>query len=260
MTIDRFVDPIGDEDEPVGFLASRTALVTGGAKRVGRALALALAAEGAHVIVHYNTSAEDAKKTVREIEAAGGTADRIAGDLSDSEVALSLPARAAELCGNPLDILINSAAGFERRGALETSAAQWDLQHAVNLRAPFLLAQGFARQLPDKWTGNIINLNDAKSLHGDPEHFAYAISKVGLHGLTQSLARALAPRIEVNELSLGAVLAPDGDDEYAKTIKADLPLGLFPNLDEVISGMMFLLGTRGVTGQTIRLDGGQFMG
>jgi NAD(P)-dependent dehydrogenase (short-subunit alcohol dehydrogenase family) len=258
MTIDRFVEPRPDEDPPEGFLASRTALVTGGAKRIGRALALALAAEGAHVIVHYHHSGEEARRTVRDIENAGGTADRIGGDLADAKVAASMPALAAELCGNPLDILINNAAAFERCGAGETTLAQWDRQQAVNLRAPFLLAQAFAAQLPDSWTGDIINLNDARSLQGDPAHFAYTIAKVGLHGLTQNLARALAPRIEVNELSLGAVLAPEG--EYDKTLKSDLPLGLFPNLDEVISGLMFLLSTRGVTGQSIRLDGGQYLG
>jgi NAD(P)-dependent dehydrogenase (short-subunit alcohol dehydrogenase family) len=257
MTIDRFVEPLPDEVVPDGYLASRTALVTGGARRIGRALALALAAEGAHVIVHYHQSGDDARQTVRDIEQAGGSADRIGGDLADAQVAAALPARAAELCGNPLDILVNNAAAFERCPAQETSLAQWDRQLAVNLRAPFLLSQGFASQLPDKWTGDIVNLNDARSLHGDPAHFAYTIAKVGLHGLTQNLARAYAPRIEVNELSLGAVLAPEGD--YQKTLKSDLPLGLFPNLDEVISGLMFLLSTRGVTGQSIRLDGGQYL-
>lgn len=255
MVVDRFEEPLGDEDED-GFLSSRTALVTGGSKRIGRELALALAAEGARVIVHYNTSGDEARGLVREIVAGGGTADRLAGDLAEAEVASGLVAQAAELCGNPVDILINNASSYVRCGVAETSSEQWDELQAVNLRAPFLLAQGFAAQLPAKWSGDILNLNDAQALHGDPAHFAYTISKVGLHGLTQNLAQALAPRIKVNELSLGAVMAPEGD--YTKTSKSDLPLGRFPHLDEVISGMMFLLGTPGVTGQTISLDGGQF--
>ncbi len=254
MTIDRFVDPPADE----GFLASRTALVTGGAKRIGRELVLALAAEGAHVIIHHHTAEAEARQLVTDIKAGGGVADRIDGDLSNAEIARALPGQAAALCGNPLDILINNASTFVRGVALETDCEQWDLMQAVNLRAPFLLAQGFADQLPDQWPGDIINLNDARALHGDAEHFAYTIAKVGLHGLTRNLAIALAPRIEVNELSLGAVMAPDGDARYAKTLKSDLPLGRFPNLEEVISGMMFLLGTRGVTGQTISLDAGQY--
>lgn len=256
MTIDRIVDPPADE----GFLESRTALVTGGAKRVGRELVLALAAEGAHVVVHHHTSEAEARQLVKDIKADGGEADRISGDLSDPEVAAALPAKAAEICGNPLDILINNAAVFARTDLQKTSSEMWDQVQAVNLRAPFLLAQGFAAQLPDKWSGDIINLNDARALHGDPEHFAYTIAKVGLHGLTKNLAQVLAPRIEVNELSLGAVMAPDDDEGYSKTVKTELPLGRFPNLDEVISSMMFLLGTRGVTGQTIRLDAGQYLG
>jgi len=258
MTIDRIVDPPENEEFGDGLLASRTALVTGAARRIGRELALALAAEGAHVVVHYHTSADEARRLVKEIEAGGGTADKINGDLTDPAVAGALAAGAAELCGNPLDILINNAALFLRSSVLETTAEQWDQLQAVNLQAPFLLARGFAKQLPDQWSGDIINLNDARALHGDPEHAAYAITKVGLHGLTRNLARSLAPHIDVNELSLGAVMAPDGDPDYVKTLKSELPTGQFPTMETVISGMMFLLGTRGVTGQTIRVDGGQY--
>ncbi|MCB1184313.1 SDR family oxidoreductase [bacterium] len=260
MTIDRFVDPDdGDADAPAeGFLASRTALVTGAARRVGRALALALAAEGAHVVIHHHTAVDEAKALAKEIRHRGGSADVLPGDLADAAVARALPARAAELSGNPLDILVNNAAGFVRADFAATDAATWDRLHAVNLRAPFLLAQGFAAQLPAKWTGDIVNLNDARSLVGDPEHFAYAVAKVGLQGLTRNLARALAPRIEVNEIALGAVLAPDAGD-YLHTTRDELPAGRFPHLDEVISAMMFILGTRGVSGQTIRIDGGQFL-
>lgn len=259
MVIDRIVEPRAERGREEEFLASRTALVTGGGRRVGRALAVALAAEGAHVVVHCHLSQTEGREVVREIEDGGGTADLICGDLQDATVAASLPAQAAERCGNPLDILINNAAVFTRGGALETSTELWDQIHAVNLRAPFLLAQGFAAQLPAQWTGDIINLNDARSLRGDPEHFAYAIAKVGLQGLTRNLARALAPRIAVNELSLGAVLAPEGDDGYLRTRKSELPSGSFPSLDQVIASMMFLLGSRGVTGQTLRVDGGQFL-
>ncbi len=255
MAIDRFEEPLS-ESEDAGYLAGRTVLITGAAKRIGRELALALAAEDAHMVVHFYQSRDEARQLVREIEAGGGTADSVAADLADPEMAATLAAKAAALCGNPLDILINNASAFARHDAASTTAAQWDEMQAINLRAPFLLAQGFAAQLPGKWSGDILNLNDARALHGDPEHFAYTISKVGLHGLTQNLAVALAPRIKVNELSLGAVMAPKGD--YRKTPKSELPLGRFPRLEEVISSMMFLLGTPGVTGQTISLDGGQF--
>ncbi|MFT5232560.1 MAG: NAD(P)-dependent dehydrogenase (short-subunit alcohol dehydrogenase family) [Candidatus Krumholzibacteriia bacterium] len=256
MPIDEFVDP-PDSDEYEGFLASRTALVTGAAKRIGHVLAVALAAEGAHVIVHYHTSESEAKATVSEITNNGGTAHSISGDLTDASVAESLTAHAAEKCGNPIDILVNNASFFERTSALETSSQLWDSMQNINLRAPFLLAQGFAKQLPDKWKGDIINLNDARSLVCDPEHFAYAIAKIGLHGLTRTMAMSLAPRIKVNELSLGAVMAPS-DVKYLKTKKSELPAGRFPQMVEVVNAMMFLLGTNGVTGQSIRIDGGQY--
>jgi NAD(P)-dependent dehydrogenase (short-subunit alcohol dehydrogenase family) len=259
MVIDRIVEPRPEVLSEEGYLSSRTALVTGGARRIGRALAEALAAEGAHVVIHCHTSVEAGRETVRRIAEAGGSAEYLVGDLADATAAAELPARAAAQCGNPLDILINNASVFLRNDALATTVDQWDEIHAVNLRAPFLVAQGFAAQLPDLWSGDIINLNDARALYGDAEHFAYTIAKVGLQGLTQNLARALAPRIAVNELSLGAVMAPEGDADYLKTTRAELPLGRFPGLDEVISGMMFLLGTPGVTGQTIRLDGGQYL-
>lgn len=257
MTIDRIVEPLAETEFCDGFLSSRTALVTGAARRIGRELALALATEGAHVVVHCHKSVAAGRDLVREITAGGGTADLLCGDLAEAGFAAQLAAEAVEVCGNPLDILINNAAVLERGDFRATDAAQWDRLQAVNLRAPLLVAQGFAAQLPAKWRGDIINLNDARALHGDPEHFAYALTKIGLHGLTRNLARALAPRIRVNELSLGAVMAPT-DPDYVRTPRSDLPLGRFPGLDDVVSGMMFLLGTEGVTGQTVRLDGGQY--
>ena len=256
MAIDKFEEP-REDDADEGFLASRTALVTGGAKRIGRELALALAAEGAHVIVHHHTSGAEAKATVKEIIKLGGTADRIAGDLTDATVAENLVKNAAEKCGNPVDILVNNAAIFERIAAAATKVDLWDRMQSINLRAPFLLAQSFAAQLPNQWDGDIININDARSLAGDPQHFAYAVSKIGLNGLTKSLALSLAPQIRVNELSLGAVMAPSGATEYLKTKKAELPAGSFPQIGDITTALMFLLSTSGVSGQTIRLDGGQ---
>jgi len=220
---------------------------------------LALAAEGAHVIVHYHTSESAAKATVADIRKNGGTADHISGDLAQASVAENLVASAAEKCGNPIDILVNNASAFERVNAPDTTPQLWDRMQNVNLRSPFFLAQGFAAQLPGKWEGDIINLNDARSLAGDPEHFAYAVSKIGLQGLTRTLAISLAPQIKVNELSLGAVMAPN-DRAYLKTKKSELSSGRFPQVEEVVTALMYLLSTRGVTGQSIRIDSGQYRG
>jgi len=234
------------------FLTGRTALVTGGGRRLGRLFALALGGAGARVVVHCHTSRREAEATAGEI----GEAEVIVSDLSRAAEASTLLARVAKLLGRPCDILVNNAALFARAEALETSAALWQELHAVNVQAPFLLSQKFVGQLPAAAHGDIINLNDARALAGDPDHFAYAASKVGLHGLTQNLAR-VSRRVSVNELALGAVLAPEGKD-YLKTRQAELPSGEFPRPAEVATAMLCLLATPRVTGQTIWLDGGQF--
>jgi NAD(P)-dependent dehydrogenase (short-subunit alcohol dehydrogenase family) len=260
MTIDQIVEPLPQRLGERGFLAGTAALVTGGARRIGRTLCLALAQEGATVAVHYHTSEAAAAATVLELEAFGGKAYQVPGDLSQPAVPAEVVAQAAAVAGRPLDILVNNASVFAPGSAVSTTVQEWDLNQAVNLRAPFLLAQAFAGQLPDGVEGNIINLNDFRALKPGPDHFAYTISKVGLNGLTRSLAQALAPRIRVNELALGAVLAPEGaSGEYERTLKEQIPVGRFTSLDEVSHAMLFLLGNKGVTGETIHLDGGRHL-
>lgn len=260
MTIDSIVEPQPQRLGERGFLAGTAALVTGGARRIGRALCLALAREGATVVVHYKDSASAAAATVLELEAFGGQAFKVDGDLADPAVASGLPARAAAVAGRPLDILINNASVFAQGSPESTSVDQWDLNQAVNLRAPFLLAQAFAAQIPEGSSGNVINLNDFRAIRPGADHFAYTVSKAGLHGLTRSLALALAPMIRVNELALGAVLAPEGaSGDYVHTLRGQIPTGEFPSLDEVCHAMMFLLENKGVTGQTIFVDGGRHL-
>jgi NAD(P)-dependent dehydrogenase (short-subunit alcohol dehydrogenase family) len=260
MTIDQIVDPLPERLGERGFLAGSAALVTGGARRIGRALCLALAREGATVVVHYRNSEAEVAATVVELEAFGGQAFKIQGDLAQSEVATDLIPRAASLAGRPLDVLVNNASVFMQGGPETTTVEQWDLNHAVNLRAPFLLSQAFADQVPAGGSGNIINLNDFRAVQPGCDHFAYTISKVGLHGLTRTLAQAYAPHIRVNELALGAVLAPEGaPEDYEHTLKAEIPLGKFSSLDEVNHALLFLLGNTGVTGQTIFIDGGRHL-
>jgi pteridine reductase len=150
---------------------------------------------------------------------------------------------------------------FAPGAAATTTCEQWDAQHAVNLRAPFLLAQAFARQLIGEGPADIINLNDGRALRPGADHFAYTVTKVGLHGLTRSLALALAPRVRVNELALGAVLPPEvPKGGYVRTPREALPLRRFPTPDDVADAMLFLLSTPAVTGQTVSVDGGQHLG
>ena len=241
-----------------GSLAGQTALVTGGARRIGRSLAEALAEQGVGVVVHYRESAEEASEVVETIRAAGGEAWGIAADLADPVSAMELVERAVFLADRPLDILINNASIFEQGGLDETDLDQWDRHQNINLRAPYLTSKYFARHLPEDLKGNIINLNDFRASRPGPDHFAYTISKAGLQGMTRSLALALAPRIRVNELALGAVLPPEGSaEDYVHTLKDEIPTRRFTSLDEVARAMLFLLENPCVTGQTLYLDGGR---
>jgi pteridine reductase len=248
------------------FLQGRTALVTGGGRRIGRTLVSALARAGATVVVHHFHSRDDAQATANGVEVLGGRAFLVDGDLADARTAAALCDRARQCCGAPLDILVNNAAIFAPGDARTVSAADWDAHQSVNLRAPFLLAQGFAAQLAGDGPADIINLNDGRGLRPGADHFAYTVSKAGLHGLTKSLALALAPRVRVNELALGAVLPPEGGPGgpggpggYVRTPREALPLRRFPTPEDVAEAMLYLLAAPAVTGQTICLDGGQHL-
>jgi NAD(P)-dependent dehydrogenase (short-subunit alcohol dehydrogenase family) len=261
MTIDRIVPPREDSAPRPGFLVGRTALVTGAGRRIGRALALALAEQGADLVIHYRNSREEAEATAGQVGELGGRAALVSGDLAEAEVCRGLVDAAARACGGPIDILINNASVFEQGAALETSAGDWDRNQAVNLRAPFLLGQALARQLPEGRPGDIVNLNDFRALQPGADHFAYTVSKVGLHGLTRSLALALAPRVRVNELALGAVLPPEkAPEDYLHTLKGEIPTGRFPTVAEVMHALLFLLSNQAVNGQTICVDGGRHLG
>lgn len=261
MAIDRVVPPRGSMPGDRGFLVGRVALVTGAARRIGRTLALALAEQGADLVIHYRESATEAKETAQVIREQGGQVALVSGDLAEVSVAQGLIGTAAVAMGRPVDILVNNASVFTQGTATATSPEEWNLNQAVNLRAPFLLSQALAGQLSADQSGHIINLNDYRALEPGADHFAYTISKVGLHGMTRSLARALAPNIRVNELALGAVLPPDNaSDRYVHTLRSQIFTGRFPELAEVVQAMLFLLGNGAVTGQTLCIDGGRHLG
>lgn len=240
-------------------LAGRTVLVTGAARRIGRVLALSLAGAGADLVLHYRASATEAESCAAEIFAAGGKAALVQGDLADAGVAARLLELAARPFG-PVDILVNNASIFEPGGLADTDGEIWDRNQAVNLRAPYLLARACALALPPGRSGDIINLNDWRALRPGGDHLAYTISKVGLHGLTMSLAVALAPRIRVNEIALGAVLPPaKAPAEYIHEIRRAIPLDRWCKPEEVAHAALFLLGNPGITGQTVYVDGGRHL-
>jgi NAD(P)-dependent dehydrogenase (short-subunit alcohol dehydrogenase family) len=239
-------------------LTGKAALVTGGAKRVGRAVALALAQQGCDVVIHYDRSAVEAGQMVAEIAALDRQAWSISADLSDEAAVNSLTPLALEQAGR-LDILINNAAIFPAEDFLNANSTSWDRAMMINLKAPFLLSQAFARALPAGRPGKIINLLDTLALRPQNHHFSYTISKFGLAGLTQAMAVALAERnIQVNGLALGPILpAVDDDPALFDRLSKRIPARRRGSLEDVVQAVLFLLqGGDYVTGEILRLDGG----
>ncbi len=234
--------------------------MTGAAVRVGRAIALALAAQGAAVAVHYRGSTREAGQVVSAIRRRGGRAAAFRADLADdAECAELIPHVSAEL--GAVQILINSASLFGE-GLFETTTAdEWNDNLNVNLRAPFRLSQAMAAQRGGKLKGNIINLSDWRGLRPGTDHFAYTVAKAALIKMTESMALALAPRIRVNCLALGSILLPPnaGPGTIEKLIAA-IPLKQMGEPKDVTAAILYLLGPgKFVTGETIVIDGGRVL-
>ena len=237
--------------------SGKTALVTGAGQRIGRALAFALAESGAKVAVHYNSSESAAAETVSMVRAVGGEAEAFQADLADARQAYQLAARISRRYG-PLHILVNNASLFGRQTVKDTTAADWDLYFAVNVRAPFLLAQAMAASLPAGSTGKVVNIGDWRTARRN--RFTYGASKAALSGLTKSLAYALAPNIQVNEVALGAILppadaSPERPDQSRDT--GATPAGRMGTLNEVAQAVLALVHNDYITGERIHVDGGR---
>lgn len=236
------------------------ALVTGAGRRIGRALALELAAAGFRVVVHYGRSGEAAAQTVALITAAGGRGELLQADLAREAEAAGLVERAVAAAG-PLGVLVNNAAVFERDEWHDATRESWDRHIETDLRAPFVLSQAFAKALPEAAEGLIVNLLDQRVWNLTPHFLSYSLAKSGLWTLTRSLALALAPRVRVNGIGPGFTLpAPQQSQaQFARQVAA-LPLRRGPGLEELRACLRFLLAARSVTGQMIALDGGQHLG
>ncbi len=236
------------------------ALVTGGARRIGRAIAEALAAAGFAVAVHYRSSARDADHAVAAIRAAGGRAEAFGADLAhEAEVQALMPAVAARL--GPVGLLVNNASTFERDEAATATRASWDAHMEANLRAPFVLTQALAAGLPAGADGLVINLLDQRVWAVTPHFTSYTVSKVGLWTLTRSLALALAPRIRVNAIGPGPTLpSPRQSLEQFQRQCRSVPLRHGTSVAEICAAVEFIRRTPSLTGQMIALDGGQHLG
>jgi NAD(P)-dependent dehydrogenase (short-subunit alcohol dehydrogenase family) len=237
----------------------KNVLVTGAARRLGRAIALDLAAAGWNVAVHYNGSAAEAEQTAVAARAAGVACATLACDLSQESQTAALAGRAAAAIG-PLTALVNSASLFENDDWQSASRESWDAHMQVNLRAPFVLAQAFARQLPAGLDGNIINIVDQRVLKPTPQFLSYSLSKAGLYWLTTTLAQGMSPRIRVNAVGPGPTLrnARQSEADFDRQRRATiLQRGADPA--DVCAGVRYLLGAGAVTGQMIAVDGGQHL-
>ncbi|WP_323796271.1 SDR family oxidoreductase [Nisaea sp.] len=245
----------------------RTALVTGGARRVGAELCRGLAKDGWHVAVHFNGSRTDAETLVGEIRAAGGTAEALQCDLSDPGAVLRLIDRAVD-GAPPLGLLVNNAALFEDDRLGNLTAELIDRHHAVNVRAPALLSRAFA-EIVGRQAGEgisprtdccIVNLLDNKVFGPNPDYLSYSLTKFALHGMTQMLAMELAPDIRVAGIAPGVTLpsGPQSQEEFERSQKS-LMLGRGSTPEQILAALRFILAASAFTGQCITIDGGQVL-
>jgi len=237
----------------------RTALITGAARRIGRAIALDLAAHGWGVGVHYRNSRTEAEALAAEISTGGGKAAALGGDLSNFDDVQTLIGRCAEALGQPT-CLVNNASEFFLDTIGSVTSQGWDTHLDINLKAPVFLAQALYASLPEGTEGNVINLIDQRVWRPTPDFFSYTISKAGLWTATQTLAQAMAPRVRVNAIGPGPVLQSihQTETDFASERQSTL-LGRGPSLGEIAAAVRFILATPSMTGQMIALDGGQHL-
>jgi len=238
----------------------KAALVTGGARRIGRALALALAADGFAVAVHHRNSHAAAERLVAGILNNGGTAVALAADLADEGAVRELLPRAQQALG-PIGCLVNNAAVFAADTVETVTPESWELHLGVNVRAPFVLIQDFAKRLPKSAGGVVVNLLDQRVWSLTPYFVSYTLSKAALWTLTQTMALALAPRIRVNGIGPGPALpsARQSAEEFARQC-ATMPLRRGTSPQEIAAALRFILSAPAMTGQMIAVDGGQHLG
>ena len=229
-----------------------TALVTGGARRIGAAIARALAAEGWRVVLHCHRSRADAETLAHEIGAVGV----VEANLGDRMAIEGLIGRAS--AWGPVDALVNNAAAFARDDIADVTWESFEAHLVPNLAAPLFLCRDFARAFGGRMGGNIVNLLDQKVGNLNPDFLSYTLSKVALSALTQMLAMAFAPRIRVNGVSPGLTLISGRQTEQSfQRAWRDTPLGVSSTPEELAAAVRFILATPSMTGQSIVLDGGE---
>ena len=238
---------------------TKTVLVTGGAKRLGRAIVLDLARHGWSVALHYHASEKEARATQADAQTQGAKVALFKADLAREEEAAALIGQVNTEMG-PLAALVNSASLFESDDWYSVSRESWDKHMETNLRAPFVLAQGFAHQIPRGGSGAIVNIIDQRVLKPTPQFLSYSLSKAGLKWLTTTLAQALAPKVRVNAVGPGPTIinARQSQADFARQREATV-LGRGAEPQDVADAVRYLLEADAVTGQMIAVDGGQHL-
>lgn len=241
-------------------LKNKTALVTGGGIRLGRAFALALAKEGVNLVVHYNSSAEPAQETVQLAEEYGVHAIALEANFSDLSAVKALFPQAVDHYGS-IDILINNAAIYLKGKGLETDQETWNQQFRINLQTPFLLTQAFAQQLPEDQQGRILNIADSQIRQPQPNHFAYRLTKLALVEMTRMFAKELAPYITVNALGFGIMLPLAGkeDLDLEAYARENVPLLRTGSPEIAAENALHLIRSDFITGEFLNVDGGQYL-
>ncbi len=245
-------------------LTGSTAIVTGGAIRIGRAIARKLAEEGINVCIQYHSSNEEAEETVVELTALGVKASKVQANFSDPIAAAQTIIDHVKLTHGFASILINSAAIFESGTLANTDETNWDMHQTINLKAPFFLTQAFVNQLPQAPTSTVaavVNIVDWRGMRPIPGHIAYTIAKSGLVAQTKILAQELGPRVRVNGIAPGAILpAPGADPQVFEKRGESNPLKRVGNPQEIADAVYFILNSEFMTGEIIHITGGEQLG
>ncbi len=250
-------------------ISTTAALVTGGARRLGRAMALELARQGYDIALHYVGADEEAHETAAQIKALGVNVTTLQADLLIEQESQNLIARATDALGKPLSVLINNASVFEYDDIKTATRQSWDRHMQSNLRAPFVLTQNFARQAPPVTTDSqgeplasaaIINMIDQRVRKLTPEFMTYTLAKMGLWALTQTSARALAPQIRVNAIGPGPTLqgARQSAEHFSAQRQATV-LKRGSNPSDIVAAMRYILSAPALTGQLLCIDAGQHL-
>jgi NAD(P)-dependent dehydrogenase (short-subunit alcohol dehydrogenase family) len=256
MVLFLVMTPHGAQDSE--SLHGQVALITGSAKRLGRAMALRLAEEGADVVIHYRSSKAEAQSAVAEIEKMGRRAVAIAADLGKVAEIKCLFDEAAKYFGR-LDVLVNSAANFLPASIVSTTEEIWDASLDANLRAPFFCAQA-AAPLLRRTSGIIINFADTGGLLGWPGYIPHSVSKAGVVMLTRVLAKALAPEVRVNAIAPGTITMPGDPPQWETEFVKLAPLRRTGTPSDVTDAVLFLVHSKFITGDVLVLDGGRILG